>query len=1040
MTEVEPRRPDQEVRRKEDPGRRGKTTGNVKNLGPLILVEVAFGPNEKDYVPLGSLEIVPEQEDATSLLTQGAFGGPKDLRRILTFRKVKGDLTNVFYSMESSNTDFYPHQFKPVLSFIESVSGRLLIADEVGLGKTIESMYIWKELQAREDARRLLIVSPAMLREKWKLDLRNRFNIDAIIVNAASLLEDLDRVVNGEEQHRFVGIVSLEGIRPPRDWHDAARLSNRARLARVLDENPASAARAPLFDLVIVDEAHYLRNPETLSNRMGRLLRESSRNLLLLTATPIQTHAGNLYNLLRLLDPDFFTNEESFNSLLKTNGHIVTALRRLWSSPLNIEDVISSLRGALRTPEFSGDEALTRACEILSGKSSLSTEERVDIGRMVETRSLLSHYMSRTRKRDAFENRTIRDPHVVEFEYTEAEAHIYSRVSKRIREMSRGSDEIGVFRLIARQRQMASSMVAAIQGWDEQGILEEYLWEDFGRYYDGDGDTGLPADSSHDTGIADAIAGYDLRQLEQLDGKYRALRDLIQGRLSPNRKVVVFAFFRNTLRYLNDRLNRDGIRCSLIVGGMGEEKYRQIDQFRDDPSTQVLLSSEVGSEGIDLQFCSVLVNYDLPWNPMRVEQRIGRIDRLGQSEAKIHIYNFYNTGTIEDRVLRRLYERLDLFRNSIGDLEEILGDIESELFAILLEPDLTEEERTKRAEQTAMAIRNRNYEQSRLEEEAVNLVGFTDYLMDSIKQTRDHGRWIDPEDLRSFVSDFIKSRYPGSIIKSDRDGSVFHLQLSGEARDSLDALLRRTRFAVGTGLHRSRVAVPVVFDPRLRNSAPRGAEIVTVHHPLIRWITELYETEGAAFHPVVAVSLPWSSELGIDPGTYVFSCERWEITGLRTRVVLAYQAITRDTGIPLSPSDSERLVVASARSGTVVPNARNAIDSLAHLERQVGMCEAALTERLSRIYENARAENEAVCRQVDFSARQYAERRINQHRELIEQFRSAGRAHLIPMREGLIRSEEHARAEKLSRIEKQRLVGVEASELARGYLQVVEGA
>jgi SNF2 family DNA or RNA helicase len=166
-----------------------------------------------------NLKLCGEAESIKELLEKGKLGTPDDLRRILTFEKVKGELTNIFYSMESSNTDFYPYQFKPILKFLDSPVSRLLIADEVGLGKTIEAMYIWKELQAREDARRLLIVCPAMLRDKWRDDLRNLFNIDAEIIGAKELLEKTQLVTQKGNQISFVYIASLEGLRV-KNWDD----------------------------------------------------------------------------------------------------------------------------------------------------------------------------------------------------------------------------------------------------------------------------------------------------------------------------------------------------------------------------------------------------------------------------------------------------------------------------------------------------------------------------------------------------------------------------------------------------------------------------------------------------------------------------------------------------------------------------------------------------------------------------------------------------------------------------------------------------
>jgi hypothetical protein len=275
------------VRLRDNPGRQGTTTGRTTMAGSFLIVEVDFGPNEKLFKRYEFLELVNVEAGLFDLLQAGVFGGASDLRRVMTFEKIKGELTNVFYSMEASNTEFYAHQFKPVMRFIESPVGRMLIADEVGLGKTIEATYIWKELQARQSARRLLIVCPAMLREKWRSDLRNRFNISSEIISAKDLLARMEDIASRQSPDSFVYISSLEGLRPPSTFEDDSVRSTRARFARLLDQNTASEDYA-LFDQVIIDEAHYLRNPSTGNNRLARLLRETSHHLILLTATPIQ--------------------------------------------------------------------------------------------------------------------------------------------------------------------------------------------------------------------------------------------------------------------------------------------------------------------------------------------------------------------------------------------------------------------------------------------------------------------------------------------------------------------------------------------------------------------------------------------------------------------------------------------------------------------------------------------------------------------------------------------------------------------------------
>lgn len=170
--------------------------------------------------------------------------------------------------------------------------------------------------------------------------------------------------------------------------------------------------------------------------------------------------------------------------------------------------------------------------------------------------------------------------------------------------------------------------------------------------------------------LLSTLLGYDF---EQNDSKYRELRRMLREQIL-DEKVVVFAYYRKTLDYLLRRLREDGITVTVIHGGVPQgQRWTELDRFKDPRGPRVLLSSEVGSEGIDLQFCRIVVNYDLPWNPMRVEQRIGRIDRVGQQADKLVIVNFKVTGTVEERLYDRLHEKLTRFANSLGDLESIIG-------------------------------------------------------------------------------------------------------------------------------------------------------------------------------------------------------------------------------------------------------------------------------------------------------------------------------------------------------------------------------
>ena len=305
--------------------------------------------------------------------------------------------------------------------------------------------------------------------------------------------------------------------------------------------------------------------------------------------------------------------------------------------------------------------------------------------------------MTRSRKREVLKNKVQRAAQVLRVTFTDIERAVYRRVTSNIREQSVGRDTVSQFALIMRQRQMASSQVAAIESWKDKGHLDDLLWEDLGHRLSLEeeriDDLDAPGAPRRDfdgmrtgNGLDEVVSvqDMDIETLEAVDGKYSELFKFLtnQLRTNPQEKFVVFAFFRGTLHYLARRLRRDGIPVVLIMGGMGEEKYIALRQFREPSGPPVLLSSEIGSEGIDLEHCRFVVNYDLPWNPMLVEQRIGRLDRLGQEADKISIINIAVVDTIEDRILLRLYDRIRLFEESVGDLESILGEATERLLLV----------------------------------------------------------------------------------------------------------------------------------------------------------------------------------------------------------------------------------------------------------------------------------------------------------------------------------------------------------------------
>ena len=204
-----------------DPAKAGHTTGNIVRHAGRSYALVRLNSGEIAQFPCEQLELVPEIETRVDAVAKYRFAGPEQLHRAILTEKVRGRLTEVFYSMGTGHADFYPHQFKPVLKLVSSTGGRILIADEVGLGKTIEAIYVWKELQARLGCRRLLVVCPSMLQQKWQAELRDRFSIDATIVDAKELLQHLRRAVD-DTTTAFVLIGSIESLRARRPKTDEA--------------------------------------------------------------------------------------------------------------------------------------------------------------------------------------------------------------------------------------------------------------------------------------------------------------------------------------------------------------------------------------------------------------------------------------------------------------------------------------------------------------------------------------------------------------------------------------------------------------------------------------------------------------------------------------------------------------------------------------------------------------------------------------------------------------------------------------------------
>ena len=996
----------QQVRLKHDPGRVGVVTNRTRTRGDIRRLQVRFA-NGAQYVPEDQLEGVrSEGDDPLDLLTRGRIGDAADLRRAVTHARLTGRLADVIYSMDTTGTDFYAHQFKPIVKLMNSVSRGILIADEVGLGKTIEAGLLWTELRTRFDFRRLLVLCPAMLREKWQRELRQRFGVTADVLDAGRTLDRLRQAEQDGPAASFAIIGSLHGLRPHRGWSESAPErpgGESSRLARFMEERNESD---PLVDLCIIDEAHYLRNRETMTSVLGRLVRAISDFIVLLSATPIHLKSGDLYELLRLLDENTFQRQQSFDDILEANRPLVSARKLILdsgSSP-DAETRAALERELLRAREhrlLAGSRQLDALIgERVWSENLIQPDVRARLAERLDRVNLLGHVVTRTRKRDVQERRVVRVVNALDVTLSEPERAFYETVTNLVRRycMQRGGHE--GFLLTTPQRQMCSSMPAALQFWGQGGATE--------------GDEDSEDADDHDRPLraeltARAAELGDLATLWRQDSKYQKLREHLRSlfREEPATKIVVFSYFRATLRYLHQRLDEDGIRSITMHGGHAD-KNQIVDEFRESPDLDVLLSSEVGSEGIDLQFARVVINYDLPWNPMRVEQRIGRIDRLGQPAEKIHVWNLFYQNTIDDRIYHRLFERLHVFEGALGGLETVLGDRIQELTQALFSARLTPQEESRRIEQTALALETRQLEEGRLEDEATHLTAYGDYILRQVKAARELHRSISAHDLQSYVTDFFDIHYTGSEFRQVPDDVTrFDISLSVDARRDLAVYLRKlrmptqTRLAGDTTRHiRCRFENTAVPDPGERE------EVISQFHPLVRFVSERLSAPDQQRRPAVAIQVAAQHVEGVcAPDLYGFSVQRWSVRGLRAMERLDYAAAPLGDGLrPLDPPAAEQLIATAVNHGIAWPGARGAMDLSDVAEFVDGVCLAQSESRFEQYVKDLNAENADRANLQERVLEEHYRTQRSKLEELLERYRREGRARLLPPTEGRLRA------------------------------------
>jgi len=662
------------------------------------------------------------------------------------------------------------------------------------------------------------------------------------------------------------------------------------------------------------------------------------------------------------------------------------------------------LRAAAAQPILSESLQLAEVLKDPPDDRRLSDKRyRAELADALERINLLSHVVTRTRKRDV-QGRIRREVKRECVPMSPAERTLYDTVTDATREFALRRGISDGFLLASPQRQVTSCPAAVVRAWlgDEHSFNE--LADDLKDEYEDELEDDDEPLSLREVLRQIVPRSVDLAELERVDSKFTRLMD-VAGRFlrdHPSEKIVVFTTFRATARYLVERLNAEGLPARIIWGNQAETKQEVIDEFRESATLRVLVSTEVASEGVDLQFCRVVVNYDLPWNPTRIEQRIGRIDRLGQKAELIHIWNLYFEGTIDERVVSRLLERLRIFEEALGEAEPIVGEAVRRLESVLLSRPLTKEEEDQQIDQAAQALQNLRLQREALERNAAHLMAHGQRVIERIEAAQELARRITENDLYIYVKDYLGKYWPGHrFAQEGADWRVINMQLPGELAARLDDFLRGEGL-LGKTLLASGEVRTCRFLNRISEQPKRGEEIIHQFHPLIRFISRDLRARNEHFYPLVALAVKTDRASALVPkGNYAFYARSWVFRGVRDEEVLAVAAVALDSGATLDEDVADQILHIARVEGQDWLGVDREIDA-ALVQQRFEEAESMLDERYRIALQRKRNENGDRARfQID-SIEQYLNRRLPKLRETLQTHLTLGRTGIAKATQGQI--------------------------------------
>ena len=866
-----------------DPSVKGAVVEVVPGT-PEDRIKVFVGSNVQTYY--ASQLQADDQDNAVSHLTSEQF------HAYLTALQIRHPGLSTLYSLNAARVDFIPYQFRPVLKFIRSDRPRLLIADGVGVGKTIEAGLILRELQARREIQSVLVVCPRPLvtERKWEREMR-RFDQRFTHLDGPTLrycISEMD--LDGEWPDRHQKAILPYSLFDEALLHGPENSRKRRRGKGLLDLDPP-----PRFDLVIVDEAHRIRNQHTFAHKAVRFFCDHAEAVVFLTATPIQLGNHDLFVLLNTLRPDLILDEETFEHIAAPNPFINEAVHHVraqapgWTGQATqaLDKAAATAWGQtmLRAnPEFNRiKEQLAEGCVPAGDRVQLITD--------TEALHTFSGIVNRTRRRDigAF---TVRKPETVMVPFTAPQQQLHDELLQVQADIFRRlHDDINVKFLLTTIRRQAASCLYGLVPFLESILnrhLDELEWEE------ADDMGPVPSGEAIDSiqGRIEAVLE-QARSLDPHDPKLEALRNMIREkqRLS-NNKVMLFSSFRHTLAYLYEHLKTDGFRVGMVHGGTPDEdriglrsRFEQPQEAAD--TLDVLLFSEIGCEGLDYQFCDCIVNYDLPWNPMRVEQRIGRIDRVGQKSETVAIVNMITPETVDADIYERCLVRIGVFEKALGGSEEILGEISKEIKKIAENYALGEEDRRARLQQLADNKIRLVQEQEKLEKQQLELFGLRLPEDQMKKEVEDASSfWLTPVSIQRLVANYLNGTCGEDREFILGEKALKTLRLSQEARTTLFRDFQELagknapeyraweRWLKGGDPHLS-----MTLEGDCARQHPDAA-FITPLHPLVKQAAMSLKTDRRVFTVLKAQSNEAPA------GRYEFAVYQWQFHGIREDLLL----------------------------------------------------------------------------------------------------------------------------------------------------------